>query len=386
MRFFSPLPLRRLVARALPFARLVGGLFFMVHSGFAADEIAGPRSAAWQRVDKALEEGKPKSALEALGGIEQGAVADKAWAEAARAIATRILAETGDRPEDDPERLVRLAAASPAAPAETQAVLKAIQANWTWGFFQSNRWRFAQRTPGATPAAQADLASIASWDLPQVVAEIRARFTSALATPAATQKLPVAEWSPLLTAGTMSDAYRPTLWDVLVHDALAFATTGERGLADPEDLFELSPESPALGTPEDFCAWNPAADSTVTDTDSPLLDFWPPILSASSGRRRPCPPATLPRHSATARQRLWRPFSPGRPTMKRPHLPAPIWPIWNAARGIPKLWCGPMRWPLPRWPPIHRALARSSAKICWRRLRPRAWRWKRSAPGASLGR
>ena len=272
MRLFYPLPLRRLVAGALSFALLPGGLFFMVHSGNAADEIAGPRSAAWQRVDKALEEGKPKSALEALGGIEQSAVADKAWAEAARAIATRILAETGDRPDEDPERLVRLAAAIPAAPAETQAVLKAIQANWTWGFFQSNRWRFAQRTPGAIPAKQADLAGIASWDLPRVVAEIRARFAAALANPAATQKLPVAEWSPLLTAGTMSDAYRPTLWDVLVHDALAFAATGERGLADPEDLFELSPESPALGTPGEFCAWNPAADPTVTDTDSTLLE------------------------------------------------------------------------------------------------------------------
>ena len=152
MRLFFPVPLRRLVARVFPFALLLGGLFFMVHSGAAADPIAGPRSAAWQRVDKALEEGKPKTALEALAGIEQSAVADKAWPEAARAIATRILAETGDRPDEDPEKLVRLAAAIPTAPAETQAVLKAIQANWTWGFFQSNRWRFAQRTPGAIPA------------------------------------------------------------------------------------------------------------------------------------------------------------------------------------------------------------------------------------------
>ncbi|MFM8708264.1 MAG: hypothetical protein ACKOHK_09325, partial [Planctomycetia bacterium] len=54
------------------------------------DAPAGPRSAAWKAVETALAEGKPKTAAEALRGVEQAAVADKAWAEVARAIATRI--------------------------------------------------------------------------------------------------------------------------------------------------------------------------------------------------------------------------------------------------------------------------------------------------------
>jgi hypothetical protein len=49
-------------------------------------------------VQQALDEGKPKTALEALAGVEAAATADRAWAEAARAIATRVLAETMDRP------------------------------------------------------------------------------------------------------------------------------------------------------------------------------------------------------------------------------------------------------------------------------------------------
>ena len=71
----------------------------------AADEVpGGPRAEAWKRVQQALDEGKPKTAAEALAGVEQAAVAEKGWAEAARAIATRVLAATGDRPPDDPER------------------------------------------------------------------------------------------------------------------------------------------------------------------------------------------------------------------------------------------------------------------------------------------
>jgi len=241
------------------------------------DKVPAPadRAAAWKAVEQALDEGKPKTALEALKGVEAAAVQAQAWDEAARAIATRILAETGDRPGDDPERVIRLAAAIEKAPAETRGVLEAIRANWTWGYFQMNRWRYQQRTQGG--ADTKDLTKLAEWDLPGIVAEIRKRFATAVGAPgsperAALQKLPVAEWSSLIEKGTMPDAYRPTVWDVLVRDAIEFSSSGERGLVAPEDAFELFADSPALGTPEEFLAWQPENDKQVTDTDSPLLD------------------------------------------------------------------------------------------------------------------
>ncbi len=232
------------------------------------DAVPGPRAAAWRQVEQSLDEGKPKTAAEALAGIERAAIADKSWAEVARAIATRVLTETGDRPPDDPERLILLAGAIEKAPATTRAVLEAIQANWTWGFFMNNRWRFGQRTGGA---AADGLESIASWDLPKIVGEIRARFAAALAAKDGIQKLPVAEWNVILERGTMPDAYRPTVWDVIVRDALEFAESGERGLVDPEDAFELPADCPALGTLDEFLGWRPAEDPAVTDRDSPLL-------------------------------------------------------------------------------------------------------------------
>ncbi len=247
-----------------------GGTWMWWQGAVADDVPTGPRAEAWKRVQQALDEGKPKTAAEALAGVEQAAVNEKAWAEAARAIATRVLTATGDRPPDDPERLVQLAAAIQQAPPETRAVLRAIQANWTWGFFQNNRWRFAQRTAGG--AASDDLATIASWDLPAVVGEIRRRFTAALAEPAALQKLPVGEWTPLIAPGSMSDAYRPTVWDVVVRDAIEFAVSGERGVVAPEDVFEVAADSPALGTAVEFLAWKLEDDPAVTDRESPLLE------------------------------------------------------------------------------------------------------------------
>ncbi|NDC52904.1 MAG: hypothetical protein EBZ74_01105 [Planctomycetia bacterium] len=243
----------------------------MRQANAAADDVpAGPRAEVWKRVQQALEEGKPQTAAGALAGVEEAATTDKAWAEVARVIATRVLTATGDRPPDDPERLGQLAVAIEKAPAETRAVLQAIQANWTWGFFQQNRWRFAQRTAGATTAD--DLASITSWDLPTIVGEIRRRFAAALAEPAALQNLPVAEWTALIAPGSMADTYRPTVWDVVVRDALECATSGERGVVAPEDVFEVAADSPALGTPEAFLAWKPEQDPAVTDRESPLIE------------------------------------------------------------------------------------------------------------------
>ena len=276
-------PSRRLPAVSVLIGLVIlGGIAVMHRSSQATENAASPRAAAWGSVQQALEEGKPKTALESLAGIEQAAIQEKAWAEAARAIATRILAETGDRPGDDPERVIRLAAAIETAPAETRGVLQAIRANWTWGYFQANRWRYQQRTPGSVSPPQGgadatELAKLAEWDLPTIVAEIRSRFAAAVGAAGSPerkllQSLPVADWSMLIEKGTQPDAYRPTVWDVVIRNAVEFAASGERGLVDPEDAFELVGSSPALGTRDEFLAWKPEADPAVTDTAAPVLD------------------------------------------------------------------------------------------------------------------
>lgn len=249
---------------------LLGGVILMKTN--AAAEPGGPRRETWQKIDRALKEGKPKTAGDLLAGVEQAAIAKQAWAEVARAIATRVLVTNADRPADDPQRLVDLTAATAAAPAQARGVLTAIQANWTWGFFQANRWRFAQRTTQAADGDERDMAEMASWDLRQIVAEINERFAAALAVEAGLKQLLVADWSMLIEPGTMGPAYRPTIWDVVVHDGIAFATTGERGLDEPEDAFELEASSPALADPTSFSDWQPTAgEVAATDTDSPLL-------------------------------------------------------------------------------------------------------------------
>ena len=44
----------------------------------------------------------------------------------------------------------------------------------------------------------------------------------------------------------MPENYRPTLYDFIAHEALAFYTSGEFAAAKPEDVFEIKATDPVL--------------------------------------------------------------------------------------------------------------------------------------------
>ena len=65
---------------------------------------AGPRDAQWQQVEAAIKKGLPKTAITNLEPIIQGALKDKAYAEAVKAIGEKIALEgniQGNKPEEE---------------------------------------------------------------------------------------------------------------------------------------------------------------------------------------------------------------------------------------------------------------------------------------------
>jgi hypothetical protein len=212
---------------------------------------SGSREADWKKVDEAVQKGLPKTAIEALQPVIDGALKEKAYPEAIKAIGRKIALEgqiQGNKPE---ERLSRLADEIAKAPKEMLPVLTAIQANWYWNYFQQNRWRFMQRT--ATAAAPGK--DITTWDLPRIYAEIDKQFTQAMSHAGELKAIPIAAYDALLEKGTVPDTYRPTLYDFLVHDALTFYSSGEQAAAKAEDAFELSADTPIFASVDEFLAW-----------------------------------------------------------------------------------------------------------------------------------
>jgi hypothetical protein len=222
----------------------------------------GPRDDLWKQVDEAVNKGLPKTAVERLEPIIEGALKDKAYAEAVKAIGRKIALEgniQGNKPE---EKITRMQAEIAKAPDEMKPVMEAILANWYWHYFQQNRWRFMQRT--ATEAPPSD--DFTTWDLPRIFAEIDKQFAKALSFEKSLKTIPVAQYDDLLQKGTMPDKYRPTLWDFLVYNALEFYATGEQAAAKAEDSFELLADSAIFGPADEFMKWQVESTDTTSVT------------------------------------------------------------------------------------------------------------------------
>src|ERR1043166_6398962 len=242
----------------------------------------GPRDAQWKAVEDAVKKGLPKTAITNLDPIIVGALHDRAYAEAVKAIGKKIALEgniQGNKPE---EKITRLEAEIAKAPREIGPVLETLLAHWYWHYFQQNKWRFMQRTA----TAQAPGKDFTTWDLPRLFAEIDKQFQRALVAAPVLKAPPVTAGDDLLQKGTMPDSYRPTLYDFIAHEALEFYTSGEQAAARPEDAFELSADSPILDSAEKFMSWQPASG----DQDSvPLkaLRLYQDLLRFHKGDKAP---------------------------------------------------------------------------------------------------
>ncbi|HOX56208.1 MAG TPA: alpha-2-macroglobulin family protein [Candidatus Paceibacterota bacterium] len=251
-RLFARLSARRAPAFAvlqLPFSLFTVAIAALLVTSFPLQ--AGSRDVQWKQVEEAIKKGLPKTAITNLEPIIQGALKDRAYAEAVKAIGKKIALEgniQGNKPE---QKIERLEAEIAKSPKEMVPLLDALLANWYWHYFQQNKWRFMQRTATAAPPGK----DFTTWDLPRIFAEIDKQFRKALGAEKILKATPISSWNDLLEKGTMPDSYRPTLYDFIAHEALEFYTSGEQAAAKPEDAFELAADSPALDSSDKFLAW-----------------------------------------------------------------------------------------------------------------------------------
>jgi hypothetical protein len=239
---------------------LVCVVLLLVMAGMSA---AGPRDGLWSEVYEAIDRGLPQTAITVLDQIIPGALEDQAYAEATKAICLKIALEGRIQGGKAEEKIVRLEAEIAEAPEPMKPVMETILAHWYWQYFQQNQWRFIQRTQTAEPPG----ADFTTWDLPRILAEIDRHFTLALDAEEELKAIPIEEYDDLLEEGTVSDTYRPTLYDFLAHEALLFYSSGEQAGALPQDTFEIMADSPIFLPVGDFLEWQPE----TSDTESAKL-------------------------------------------------------------------------------------------------------------------
>lgn len=115
-------------------------------------------------------------------------------------------------------------------------VLHSIRAQILLGYFQTNRWRFYNRTQ--TVNFQQD--DIETWDLTKIINETFYSYNQSLRNETGLQSILVDIYEPILAGDDSLRNRRPTLYDFLAHRALEFFKNNESGLTQPAYAFDLN--------------------------------------------------------------------------------------------------------------------------------------------------
>ena len=145
------------------------------------------------------------------------------------------------------------------SPLPTKAVLENMLATLYWQYFEQNRWAFYNRTK---TEEKVDKTDFRTWDLQTLFEEIQCYYQNSLGASKDLQNVSIDHFETILTTAKNSKTYRPTLYDILAHNALAFYKTDENSISKPAYKFELD-KPPFLATANEFSKLNISSkDST----------------------------------------------------------------------------------------------------------------------------
>ncbi|MFD2565013.1 alpha-2-macroglobulin family protein [Aquimarina rubra] len=115
-------------------------------------------------------------------------------------------------------------------------ILESILANLYWQYFQEHRWQFYNRTK---TSEKVDKEDFRTWDLETLFEEIHLYYQKSLENGLLAQQTDLMKFNDILTQSNDSKIYRPTLYDFLSHNALAFYKTSETSITKPAYVFEI---------------------------------------------------------------------------------------------------------------------------------------------------
>lgn len=195
----------------------------------------GDYEEQWKAVEKALNEGLPKTALEMVQKIHERAKKENNEPQIVKSVAYRVALLSVTDEEDEVILIGDMEKEIATAKQPVKAVLTSMLADLYWNYYQMNRWRIHERTQ----VADAPDADYRTWDPGRFFDTTRALYLEALTPAAALQAIPVERFKDILVTQGGSAAYRPTLYDILAHRALEFFRNDEADLPSPTRDFEL---------------------------------------------------------------------------------------------------------------------------------------------------
>ncbi|WP_417856551.1 alpha-2-macroglobulin family protein [Xanthomarina gelatinilytica] len=194
----------------------------------------------WKQVEAFEREELPKSALQIVEQIEALAIKDQNQTQQIKTLLFKskfaLILE-----EDAQLKIVNsFKTAISNKPAPIKNVLENMLATIYWQYFQQNRYKFYNRTKVADKTVATDFRT---WDLQTLFNEIQLHYQQSLKNKELLQQKDLTDYSSILNEQTNSKRYRPTLYDLLAHNALEFYQTHENSITKPAYKFEIDDEA-----------------------------------------------------------------------------------------------------------------------------------------------
>ncbi|MCC1484728.1 alpha-2-macroglobulin family protein [Winogradskyella immobilis] len=117
----------------------------------------------------------------------------------------------------------------------TKRILENLLATMYWQYFQQNRFIFYNRSKTKEKVSD----DFRTWDLETLFAEIHKYYQRSLKNGLLLQQEDLNEYKILLNEVENSKTYRPTLYDLLHHNALQFYKTDENSITQPAYQFKI---------------------------------------------------------------------------------------------------------------------------------------------------
>ena len=121
----------------------------------------------------------------------------------------------------------------------TKHLLENMLATMYWQYFQQNRYKFYNRTKTNIKASD----DFRTWDLETLFHEIHVYYQRSLQNGLLLQQEALENYSTLLNEAKDSKIYRPTLFDLLSHNALQFYKTPENSITQPAHQFKIEDQA-----------------------------------------------------------------------------------------------------------------------------------------------
>ncbi len=199
----------------------------------------------WKKIDSLLEKGLPESARKETDKVFAFAKAEKKEDQLLKSLIYLSRITTQKQEESYKLNIARLEKELPGASIPVKALLSNTLAHQYLSYFNENRYKIYDRTA----VEGADGKDFNTWTADQFEQKISALFRQSLQNPSALQNTPLDKFNAIILKGNVRHL-RPTLYDLLVFDAIDYYKSSEREVNKPAYAFELDQAS----------AFDPAAD------------------------------------------------------------------------------------------------------------------------------